>query len=365
MEQTQPLDQTPSTVELPRRPRVLPGLAVLRRGDHEVQIGIDPRHGVLLDNMSEGLIDLLPAMDGRATVPELLDRFTDERSRQAATVLLTSLADAGLLDDASPPEGAGGPHTPPRLSADATAWALRTGNPRRRLAVNRQQAAVVVRGEGRLGVAIACLLAAAGVGWVDFGAVGRVRAEDTGTGYLDSDVDLTRQEAGIAAIRRSVCTTKTGTLPPARKPDLAVLTDLVVPSPSMIAPLHAEGVPYMLVRMRDGTGVVGPLVVPGRTSCSHCMDLRRSDLDPAWPKLALQLAGRPQPGELAATQAAAGFAAAQALLTLDWWLTGEGVPALWNAGLEIDTVAGTVISRPWEPHPDCRCGTVKAEETSV
>ncbi|WP_345028127.1 hypothetical protein [Kutzneria kofuensis] len=42
MDQTQPVDQTQPAVELPRRPRVLPGLAVLRRGDHEVQIGIDP-----------------------------------------------------------------------------------------------------------------------------------------------------------------------------------------------------------------------------------------------------------------------------------------------------------------------------------
>src|SRR5882757_9318720 len=130
MDQT-PSDETQPPVPLPCRPRVLPGLAVLRRDDHEVQIGIDPRYGVLLDNLSEGLIDLLPAMTGEATVPELLARFTDERSRQAA---------------------------------------------------------VAVRGEGRLSVAIACLLAASGVGWIDFGAGGQVRAEDTGTGYLDTDV---------------------------------------------------------------------------------------------------------------------------------------------------------------------------------
>jgi bacteriocin biosynthesis cyclodehydratase domain-containing protein len=362
------MDETPEqpAPELPRRPRVLPGLAVLRRNEHEVQIGIDPRHGVLIDGISEDLITLLPALDGQATVPELLDRFgTDERARQAATAMLSSLADAGLLDDASPADDGAGAHTPARLSADATAWALRTGNPRQRLAAGRRQAAVVVRGEGRLGVAIACLLAAAGIGWVDFGAVGKVRAEDTGTGYLDTDVDMPRQEAGVAAIHRSVCDARTGPLPPARKPDLAILTDLVVPSPSMIAPLHAEGVPYLLVRMRDGTGVVGPLIVPGRTSCPHCMDLQRADLDPAWPALALQLAGRPQPAELAATHAAAGLAVAQALYTLDWWLTGEGVPALWNTSLEIDPVAGTMTNRPWDPHPDCRCGAARAEETSV
>ena len=357
------MDQTPPG--LPTRPRVLPGLAVLRRNEHEVQIGLDPRHGVLLDGMPQDLIDLLPAMTGRATVPELLARLPDPAARQAALVMLAALADAGLLDDAAPAAGENGLPTPARLSADATAWALRTGEPRGRLALNRQQAAVAVRGEGRLGVAIACLLAAAGVGWVDFDALGRVRAEDTGTGYLDTDVDMPRLAAGLAAIHRSVCTARTGPLPPARKPDLAVLTDLVAPAQSLVAPLHAEGVPYLLARMRDGVGVVGPLTVPGRTSCPACMDLSRTDLDPTWPVLALQLADRPQPGALAATQAAAGFAAAQALVTLDWWLTGVGVPVLANVALEIDTVTGTVTSRPWEPHPDCRCGAAGAREASV
>jgi bacteriocin biosynthesis cyclodehydratase domain-containing protein len=358
MDQTQPT----RSVDLPRRPRVLPGLAVLRRNEHEVQIGIDPRHGVLLDGMSEDLIDLLPAMTGRATVPDLLAGLPDAQSRQAALVMLGSLADAGLLDDAALPDV---PPTPARLSADATAWALRTGEPRSRLALNRQQAAVAVRGEGRLGVAVACLLAAAGVGWVDFDAVGAVNAEDTGTGYLDADVDTPRQDAGLDAIHRAASTTRTGPLPPSRKPDLAVLTDVVVPAPGLIAPLQAEGVPYMLVRMRHGTGVVGPLTVPGRTSCPTCMDLLRTDLDPTWPMLALQLADQPQPGDLAATQATAAFAAAQALVTLDWWLTGVGEPALCNAGLEIDTVAGTVTSRPWEPHLDCRCGAAGVDEASV
>lgn len=365
MDHMQSVTKSRRSVALPRRPRVLPGLAVLRRNETEVQIGIDPQHGVLLDGLSEALVDLLPAMTGEATLRDLLDRLPDEPARQAARDLLASLTDAGVVEDAAPPEGPRDPHTPARLSADATAWALRTGNERGLLVRNRQQAVVSVRGDGRLGIAIACLLAAAGVGWVDFAAVGTVRAEDTGTGYLDTDVDTPRQEAGLAAIHRAVCTARTGALPPSRKPDLAILTDLVVPSPSLIAPLQAEGVPYMLVRMRDGTGVVGPLTVPGRTSCPTCMDLLRTDLDPAWPLLALQLAGRLQPGDLAATQAAAGFAVTQALVTLDWWLADGAAPALVNSSLEIDTVTATVTPRPWEPHPDCRCGAAGAREASV
>jgi hypothetical protein len=88
-------------------------------------------------------------------------------------------------------------------------------------------------------------------------------------------------------------------------------------------------------------------------------------MDPAWPALAVQLAGRPQPGELSCTHATAGLTAAQTLLALEWWLTGEGSPALWNATLEVDVYRGNVTSRTWSPHPDCRCGAASAEEASV
>ena len=39
------------------------------------------------------------------------------------------------------------------------------------------------------------------------------------------------------------------------------------------------------------TGLVGPLVIPGVTSCLGCADLHRSDRDAAWPAVAAQLRG--------------------------------------------------------------------------
>ena len=47
--------------------------------------------------------------------------------------------------------------------------------------------------------------------------------------------------------------------------------------------------PHLPVRVRDGAGLVGPLVVPGVTSCLRCADLHRSDRDAAWPAVAAQL----------------------------------------------------------------------------
>ncbi len=49
--------------------------------------------------------------------------------------------------------------------------------------------------------------------------------------------------------------------------DLVVLADYLVADPRMVRDLHSRGVPHLPVRVRDGTGLVGPLVIPGATSC--------------------------------------------------------------------------------------------------
>ena len=45
--------------------------------------------------------------------------------------------------------------------------------------------------------------------------------------------------------------------------DLVVLADYLVADLRMVRDLHSRGVPHLAVRVRDGTGPVGPLVIPG------------------------------------------------------------------------------------------------------
>lgn len=49
--------------------------------------------------------------------------------------------------------------------------------------------------------------------------------------------------------------------------DLVVLSDYLVADPRMVRDLHRHRVAHLPVRVRDGTGLVGPLVIPGVTSC--------------------------------------------------------------------------------------------------
>jgi bacteriocin biosynthesis cyclodehydratase domain-containing protein len=202
---------------------------------------------------------------------------------------------------------------------------------------------------------VACLLAAAGVGWVHVAARGSVGPEDTGSGYLADDIGRSRAAAATAALRRVGRSVRTGRFDARRRPDLVLLTDAVVPDPSLVDVLIADGVPHLPVHIRDGVGIVGPLVIPGVTSCLHCADLHRSEIDRCWPSIATQLAGRPQQADLAAVAATAGFAAAQALDTLRWSRSAHTRPRAWNTSVEIDIGSARTQYRGWQRHPACPC----------
>lgn len=49
--------------------------------------------------------------------------------------------------------------------------------------------------------------------------------------------------------------------------DLVVLADYQITDPRLLQELHHGGIAHLPVRVRDGAGLVGPLVIPGLTSC--------------------------------------------------------------------------------------------------
>ncbi|WP_216897791.1 hypothetical protein [Nocardia alni] len=135
--------------------------------------------------------------------------------------------------------------------------------------------------------------------------------------------------------------------------DMVVLADALVPDPILVNDLVLYRIPHLPVRMRDGRGIVGPLVLPGGTSCLRCADLTRGDLDPDWPHLAAQLLGRIGHGSTAA------IAATAALALRDLETVIEGVPArpprTLDTTLELDPDSHRVRIRYWPAHAACGC----------
>lgn len=141
-----------------------------------------------------------------------------------------------------------------------------------------------------------------------------------------------------------------------------VLTDDLVVEPRLVTDLIKLGIPHLHVRTRDGRGVVGPLVVPGRTSCLRCADLSRATHDEHWPHLAAQLLGRvgdASPAMIAAT-AALTLAQIEAICTP---MPGNP-PASLDATLEIDLSIPRIVVRRWTRQPQCNC-TYLAPDTGT
>lgn len=128
--------------------------------------------------------------------------------------------------------------------------------------------------------------------------------------------------------------------PPTVEPDRAVTGALVRAS-----------LPHLVVRCEPDRAVVGPFVLPGRTSCVRCADLHRGRRDPHWPYLLAQLCHTPGGRGRLLRQWAATNAAAQALAFLD-----GGLPESIDATLELGGARHELQVRAWEPDVRCGCG---------
>jgi bacteriocin biosynthesis cyclodehydratase domain-containing protein len=347
------------TKRLPARPRVVAGLPVLRRKAGELQIGLDPRHATVVDGLSDRVVAAAGRFTGDRTTDELTADLDDE-DRDQLTELVGRLHERGFLEDATP--------LPASLAGELSASRVRTlgtGLPPHDHPIGRTDLAVAVQGDGRLATAVGCLLAAAGVGWVHVAATGTVHPEDTGAGYRPDDVGVPRLVAARRALRRAEPNVRTTHFDASRAPDLVVLTDALVPRPEHVDMLMRAAVPHLLVRVRDTVGIVGPLVVPGLTSCLRCADLHRCDRDPCWPQLAVQLVGRTQLTDLAGTQATAAFAAAQVLEAAAWLRGAPARPATCETSVAVEPRTATVRHRAWSPHPRCPCGAARRRQDGV
>lgn len=344
------------TGSLPERPRVVPGLEVLERGEGALQIGLEPRHAVVLDTLSPMLMDLVRGLDGSRSTGTLVQLArsqctSDEEADKAADdlrLVLAGLAERGLIEETDAPA-----HARSVRTDEPALWTLTRSRPRRTAAARWARSTVLLQGGGRLAAALARILATAGVGHIDAHADGRVGPEDLGTGFVDGDIGTPRRQAVTNLVKRTNSATKTGKVRGKQRPDLVVLTDTVVPAPELVNELMVERQPHLLVRVRDGNGIVGPLVHPGRSSCLRCADLTRTAHDPSWPRVANQLAGRLPRTDLCSVTATAGVAGGQILRVLD---PEESVPPTWNGTIEIDAFGGTAAASGWAPHPSCPCG---------
>lgn len=159
--------------------------------------------------------------------------------------------------------------------------------------------------------------------------------------------------ASLDGVRVSAGTARSWS-PAGRGVDLVVLSDFLSPDPVLVARLMLERVPHMPVVLRDGIGVIGPLVLPGAGPCLRCLDRNRSDADPGWPTLACQLFGRAGRASPQVLRMTAAIAADQvAAVAAGRWDSAD-TPDVLGCTLEVEGSA--IAVRRWFMHPGCGCG---------
>ena len=304
--------------------RLAPHAVLLRRSDTELQIGVEP--SVVVPAAYDRIVRAL--VDGSG--PDRLERTAHDQGLHPRAVpdLLAALAGAGLLRPAT---------------CDASR-------------------AVRLVGAGPLGARTAYELVSAGFPTVyladlpERSAPGEERIRPGTRPAVRRPADPDRVDllaATLEDVRPGVRVRRTRHFV---KPEgEAVALTVVVadgPEPDRLVPdlLREHGAPHLLVRCSGDEAVVGPLVVPGTTSCVRCADLARRDADPRWPWLLEQLTRlriEPAPTLLAW---AAVTAAVQALA-----FVGGSRAETFGHTLELGADQHTMRLRAWPVHPECPC----------
>jgi hypothetical protein len=392
------------------RPVLKTGLRRLWRPGGALQVGVTPGRSLLLNGLGPAATRFVGALDGTRDIPALLSHAEElGLSGAQATTLLDVLARAGFLDDAGYDPGpalrALDPAEADRLAPDLAALALGYLVPGGavRAMTRRRMAVVAVYGCGRIGASVAHLLAAAGVGCVVPVDAGRARAADAApagfrnpratrqrdetdvpgprrrrpsflpdagespAGEVLADDDARRQDLVRALIRGSAPATRT-TLPANRQhPDVAVLAPVGDGYPAQAAALQAAGVPHLPAEVHETTGVLGPFVQPGRTSCLRCRDLFRSARDPGWPRAMVPFGGvdaAPNGAGRACDVLLATQVALLAALHVLAFVEGDPPPTV-NAALEVVPPFGAQTRHDRPPHPECGCGADIPDRTEA
>lgn len=290
------------------RPRLRREVPILWRSATAVQIGDD----ITLTSVTRSQVAWLTALDGLTSPAELAESLTIPADQAAR--LVRALIAAGALDDAS------------RVPENVR-WA---GPPVRDDAQHRFSSALaayrdldlahdVTRRRERHTIAVA------------------------GTGRLAEEVRSALTTAGLSA----------GSEPA----DIVVLADAAHPHVPASFDDPRMTRPHVHVGAFGDRATVGPLVVPGRTSCLRCQHLHRRDADPSWPVISVQWAHwagslHGPPVDPLLTRLAADWVA----VLVRAWVDLPDQATLWaDTAVDLRLPLGSPRTRSCPPHPLCGC----------
>lgn len=293
-----------------------------------VQVGSNPAHSVVFSGLSPIEVGWLRSLADRPPHGRPRAGSLSERQTEALALLDT----AGLL--------------------------VRSVNPMHKVKVRIGQM-------DEVGVRVAKLLAESRAGGVEIRDGGNVdaRTESLFPREYRGLPTKTSVRRVIKAISPSTCTGKIAL------PDVAVVCSDRVFDHGVLGRLLSCDTAHIPAVSDDRSVTVGPVVIPGRTACSLCLDLHRRDNAPGWVKQC----GALQQSEPAAPVPHIAATAAGIIVGLIDLLANRGTEGVWMAvsaalpalAEQKDLAGGAspvyhvtsygVETRACFPHPDCGC----------
>ncbi len=367
-------------------PMVKPALRRAWRHRDVLQLGMTRAHARVVGPVDTATASFLGLLDGTRGLPLLrAEAAAMGLPEGRADALVERLSRAGVLDDARGGGRGGaalrsrGPALE-RLRPDLASLSVLHPAPGAAMGLMaaRQARRVQVRGAGRVGAAVAALLSACGVGQVDVLDGGYVEPWDVSPCGVGAERTGERRDAAARrAVREAAPVPRPRTrareradgsgagefAPPLALTVFAPRDGVAVwaPDPAGAREAMAAGTPHLYAGVAEATGVVGPLVLPGRSACAECLALGRAERDAAWPRMVAQWkSGRRAevPScDMALATVVAGLTVSWALAFLD-----GGSAAGVGARLELALPGPDWSPRPIEPHPRCPCGAVRSPE---
>jgi len=350
------------------RPALKAGLLPLWRDRDTLQLGVDPRRAVALGGLGKAaaVISLLDGSRDRETLISTAEAYGIPA--EAASRVLGLLAAAGALDDFPAQLHASLPdllraRLAPELATASLAYG--DGDGGARTLARRRAAFVRVHGAGRTGACVASFLAASGVGHVVCTDPEPTEPADLApAGLTEADLGEPRQDGAARAVERAAPDVRTRD--DGAVPDLVILTEMALPD--LIGGLMRERVPHLAVWTGEALGVIGPLVQPARSACLRCVDMRKAEGDPQWPRVLAQATftrARPQACDTVLAAMTAALTSAQALTLIDRAGSTANVPVTVNGTLEVVLPDWQWRRRTWLPHPACHCRAATADRAVV
>ncbi|MDN5761538.1 MAG: hypothetical protein L0H41_04390 [Microlunatus sp.] len=313
---------SPLGLSADRRVRLCAHLTLLRRDGGDIQLGWECSDAVVLTEVDAGLVQLLEVLDGRYRVAEL---FTAAESMgvsaEDVTRLLRTLHAAELLEHDVVDHRSRKPGSP-------------------------QTGGVRLVGLDPAGVRIGEQLLRSGIE--------RLIVVDPTV----PETSLTRRRTRAEEFRGRwgdqpgrVLVANHWSKPDGERLDLTVVVSSTLEvDRAVVTGLTHDGAPHLLVRPRANGAVVGPLVLPGQSSCIRCSDLLRSRADPSWPRMLAQLCRIPGSWHPLAVD----WASAQATTQVLAHLSGRPTETR-SATLELGPRDWAWTRRTWPADPACGC----------